>query len=109
MNIIRQFPLEMDKRTIYKLTQDEALKMSDCVGQQLEVEAFVIYDDVNAKGENVRLLSVLNEGKTYTTSSKTFIEKFEGMAELFAEDGFIFEVTSGLSKGGRTYYSCTLV
>ena len=51
MNIITTYPETLDKRTTYKITHDQALKMSDNVGTTIQVDAFILYEEINSKGE----------------------------------------------------------
>lgn len=108
MKILKQFPENLDKRTSYKMTKEDAIKLSDCEGQELQVDAFVYYEDTNSKGEEVTLLSILSDGKTYATLSQTFIDKFLDIDEEFRDDGYSVIVESGQSKNGRRYITCKL-
>lgn len=107
--ILKQYPENLDKKTVYKMTKEEALKISDCEGQVLQVDGFVLYEDVNARGEEVTLLSIFSEGKVYATLSSTFIDKFMDIDENFREEGYSIEVDGGTSKNGRHYITCKLV
>lgn len=109
MKVIEKYPETLDKKTAFKMTEDEAIKISECEGQVLEVEAFVLYEDLNSKGEAVTLLSILSAGNVYGTASPTFIEKFNKIADEFKEEGFSIEVIGGTSKAGRHYINCKLV
>lgn len=110
MNILKKMPqnLEEDKVTLYRLTKDICNKMKDCAGQRLSVEAYCLYEDVNTKGDQVTLLSIMSEGVVYTTSSQTFIDAFNDMIEVFEDDIPDIEVVEGTSKNNRSYITCRL-
>ena len=55
MKIIENYPETLDKKTAFKMTEEEAIKLTECEGQELQVDAYVLYEDVNAKGEEVTL------------------------------------------------------
>lgn len=109
MKIIENYPETLDKKTAFKMTEEEAIKLTECEGQELQVDAYVLYEDVNSKGEEVTLLSILSDNKVYATISNTFIDKFMKIANAFKEEGFSIEVVGGTSKAGRHYISCKVV
>lgn len=108
MKVLKQYPENMEKKKVYKMTREESLKLSDCEGQELQVDAYVFYEDLNAKGDNVTLLSILSGKEVYATVSKTFIDKFLEIDEMFREDGYSIIVDGGTSKNGRHYLTCKL-
>ena len=81
-------------------------KMSTVKGQTLDVDKWCIYIDVNNKtGEELELLSIMTpEHEVYATNSKTFIQSFRQIVEIFGTDGFNrITVESGTSKAGREF------
>ena len=108
MKVLKQYPEVLDKKTVFKMTKEESLKLSDCEGQELQVDAFVFYEDTNAKGENVELLAIKSNDNVYATVSKTFIDKFLEIDEMFRDDGYSIIVDGGTSKSGRHYLTCKL-
>lgn len=108
MKVLKQYPENLDKRSLYKMTKEDSLKIADVEGQELQVDAFVFYEDVNAKGEEVELLSIMSDNEIYSTISKTFIDKFMDIDEMFREEGYSIIVDGGTSKNGRHYLSCKL-
>lgn len=106
MNILKQYPENLDKKTVFRMTEEDTLKMSDVEGQELKVDAFVLYEDLNRDGEEVELLSIMSGEEVYSTVSKTFIEKFKKIDAKFSADGYSILVEGGTSKAGRHYLSC---
>lgn len=110
MNILKKMPqnLEEDKVTLYRLTKDISNKMKDCAGQELQIDAYCLYEDVNSKGDQVTLLSIMSDNEVFTTSSETFIDAFNGMIEVFGDDIPNIEVLEAVSKNNRSYITCRL-
>lgn len=105
MNIITS-NRELTKVEIYKLTiAPNIRKMSTIKGQRIEFDAFCIYIDKDHDGNEQQIISLLTqEGETFATNSKTFIESFSRIVEVFGADGFsAIEVATGTSKAGREY------
>ena len=98
---------ELTDEEVYLLCMQSFVnKMSDADGQVLELEAWALYKDVNAKGEENTVLSILTkEGDVYGTISKTFINEFGKMAQHFKSLNKI-KVFSGVAKNGRNFISC---
>ena len=99
---------------IYGMTKGTGIrKMQDAKGEVLTVDKFVLYDDVDQKGETMQVLAVETvSGVRYATNSKTFIRNFfdiistfEGMGETFK---MCFLVGNGTSKNGREYLTCDI-
>lgn len=111
MEVIRQYPEDMDKKTTYKLMNSNSTKkMLDAEGSQLEIGAWVIYEDSdNTTGEVKKVLSLgTTDGEIFGTISSTFIREFEKMADYFGDDLTDIKVISGKSKSGRTYITCDI-
>ena len=100
-------------KEMYHLTMNpNTAKMKDCKGQRIEFVAWALYQDVNRKsGELMDILAIRTpEGETFATNSPTFINDFISMWELFTNMGETvkaIEVTSGTSKAGREFITCT--
>ena len=97
----------------YYLTMSpEVKKLSDMVGAVLSVEKWAFYSDVNAKDEEVEILSFMtDEGEVYATNSATFATEFFRMIDLFADNGeevTAIKVVGGVSKNGRDFITCGL-
>ena len=108
---IKKKSQELDKKTIFRMTEsDSTVKMSDADGQVLEIAAWILYDDVNGKGEQVEVLSILTtEGEIYATISDTFKKKFSKMVDVFGSELDKIKIVSGTSKKGLGYISCDVV
>ena len=97
---------------IYRLTKSpNTQKMSDCVGQRIEVKAWCIYEDADKKTGDIKTILTLStpEGETFGTNSATFISDFLDMWALFEDAGETvnaINVLSGTSKNGRPFIMC---
>ena len=101
---------ELSNQEIYLLTMSQkADSMRNHIGERIDVSAWALFEDVDKKtGEVHEVLSVLStENETFSTISKTFMNDFMDMAELFHND-FAFEVITGKSKAGREFVTCVL-
>lgn len=81
-------------------------KMSTVKGQTLDVYLWCIYTDVNDKtGEEFELVSIMTpEHEVYATNSKTFVQTFREIVEVFGTDGFNkITVGVGTSNAGREF------
>ena len=102
---------ELSKREEYKLTAGKGVqKIQDSTGLVIDVDIWAEYEDVNAKGETVKVLSIMDkDGSIYTTVSETFKRSFYQIVEKWAgEDLPGILVLEGSTKNGRTYYDCTI-
>lgn len=99
---------------IFALTKgDDVKKMRDAEGETLEVKKFVIYDDVDVKGERMTVLAIETaSGVRYATNSKTFVRNFTDILEIHKAAGEAmptkFIVGSGTSNHGRKYLTCAV-
>lgn len=102
---------ELSKKDFYMMTLSPAIKkMKDSVGTVLDVDATVLYSDVNSDGKEVEVLSIMTkDGDVYATNSPTFKRDFQQIAELMAGEDYSIEVISGTSKADREFITCTLV
>ena len=99
---------ELTTEEMYYLTMSpETQKMSDNIGQVVDIEAWIIYQDVNKDGEMQKILSILTpEGETLATNSATFMGDFERLMDLFSQNNETVkrvEIISGTSKAGRQF------
>ena len=102
---------EFNKVEVYKMTQDQgALSVKDVPdGTTLQVSGYLLYEDVDHKGENHELLSVLGEdGTVWTCQSATFKRSLTQMAELFEDEPFSIKKMSGVTKANKEYVDCCL-
>lgn len=100
-------------KEIYNLTRSPATqKMKSVIGQRIEISAWALYEDVNKKtGDIQEVLSIITtEGEIFATNSPTFKEDFSDMFQIFRDMGeevHAITVTSGISKAGREFITCT--
>jgi hypothetical protein len=98
------------KREIYGLTKSpKILKMSEHVGEQLQVDQYLLYEDVENKDAPVQILSIRSGETVMATNSATVIKEFLGIVELMDGEPFAVEILAGTSKNGRTYVNVALV
>ena len=111
MEIIKTKSSELTKIEMYKMTHSPAIrKMKDVVGSNIDVIKFLMYKDMNARNEEVEILSIMdNDGTVYATNSASFKKEFELIEEIMDGEPFSIEVISGTSKAGRTFITCALV
>lgn len=102
---------EFNKVEVYKMTQDQgAVSVKDVSdGTILSVSGYLLYEDVDHRGETHELLSVLGEdGEVWTCQSATFKRSFTQMADLFEDEPFSIMKMSGVSKSNKDYVDCCL-
>lgn len=72
--------------------------------------AWVYYTDTNVTGNQVQVLSILDEdGTIYRTTSPSFYREFSDIFAAAKEDKlekYAIKKTSGVSRSGRTYLMC---
>ena len=104
--------LAESKVMIYKLTKAPSLSLQKMNEEQLSkaypVDAFLYYEDTNAKGETVNVLAILSGDVVLSTVGKTFIDSFFEIAELMGNDPFAIRVYVGESKSKRRFFDCVL-
>lgn len=111
-NIIKSYPEELTKTQKYFLTMNPiTVKMAECEGQVLDIEAWAIYTDEDFQtGEEKEVLAILTkEGETVATISSTFKREFLSIVDIFGDELEKIKVLSGKSKNGRTYVTCVYV
>lgn len=109
---ITKISKELSKKEQYKMTMDAGIKkMKDFVGASIDVYAYCVYKDFNSKdNKEVEVLSVMDtDGAVYATNSATFKKDFMNIAALMEGEDFSVGVTSGTSKAGREFITCTLL
>ena len=106
---------DLDGYAVYDHTRGESKSLKDIDNGALFVpEEIVCYTDTNSKGEEKTICSVITDQGTHvTTDSPYFREELLHIASL-AEQGLIdskytVRVVKQVSKGGRTFTTCTLV
>lgn len=112
MTIEKQFPEEISKKDLYKMTKGDTVSVRDGVGITFKTAAYILYQDTNQRGEDVEVLAIMAEDRTvYSTVSATFKQRFFDIVDTFGikdlPDTEIV-ITEGTSKAGRQYASCTI-
>lgn len=107
MNIITQSG-EFTKGEIFNLTQGTNLdKVSDHIGEVLELDKWVIYEDEDKDGKIQTVLALIEKnGLLSATISKTFIEQFKKLTEFMDGEEYSIRVVGGTSKNNREYITC---
>lgn len=109
MKVIKANKTTFDKREAYKLTKGETKSIQEATGLVLDVETWLEYEDQNQKGDTVRVLAIMDkEGQVYSTISETFKQRFYEIVDIFGDELPGILVTTGTSKAGRSYMSCTI-
>ena len=104
----------MSLKEVVSLTKgNDVKKMSDAVGEVLDFDKVVIYEDVNSKDEPMQVLAVQTaEGVKYATNSATFIRNYTEIMDIFKDSDeeapTTFKVGSGKSKAGRPFITCDI-
>jgi hypothetical protein len=113
MEILKTSKQLTTKEKYFLTMAPNAQKMKDAVSQRVEITAFCLYTDTNAKGEVQEILSIMTpEDEVFATISPTFKEDFFKLVDLFADNGETVNsivVTSGTSKAGREFITCVYV
>lgn len=111
MELIKKFPEDLDQRAVYKMMKSPNVKkMSDADDSILEVKAWIIYNDADAKtGEIREILTILTEdGEMFGTVSGIFQREFKDIVKFFGDDVGSITVISGKSKAGRNFITCSV-
>lgn len=88
----------------------EIRRMRDAEGMIVPVVNWMLYSDTDKDGNEQTLLSILSEENvSYATNSRTFIESFATLCDMFTESGeeiTAIKVIGGQSKAGRHFITC---
>ena len=79
MDVIKQFPEDMDARTAYKLMKSpEVKKMSEAEGSILQVASWIQYNSPDKETGEVKEVIAIEtvDGELFATISNTFREEF---------------------------------
>ena len=103
MDVIKQFPETLDKKTAYRMMKSpEVKKMVDAAGSILEVKSWLIFTDTNYSVMTIETV----DGEMFGTISESFMKAFEEITTFFGEDVGAIKVIAKQSKAGRTYLIC---
>lgn len=104
--------IKESKQLLYKMTVSAGQNVQKMTDEQrakaYPVDVYVLYQDVNEKGEEHQILSILSGKEKLTTISQTFIKSFMKIVDLMDGDPFGIIVTGGESKNGRKFVDCEL-
>lgn len=111
MEIIKSKNKTISVKEKYLMSMNpEIRRMSDAEGTTIPVLNWMIYLDTDSIGNEQTLLSILSEDNVaYVTNSKTFIESFSYLCDMFTESGeeiSVIKVIGGQSKAGRHFITC---
>lgn len=88
----------------------EIQRMRDAEGMVIPVKNWMLYSDLDKDGNVETLLSILTEDNVaYVTNSKTFIDSFSDLCDMFTDSGeeiAAVKVIGGQSKAGWHYITC---
>ena len=104
----------MSLKDVVALTKgNDIRKMKDAVGETLDFDQIVIYEDEDSKGNPMKVLAVkTTSGVKYATNSAVFIRNYEEIQSIFAESEeetpTTFKVGTGVSKSGREFITCDI-
>lgn len=99
---------------LYALAKgNDVRKMSDAIGEVIDIAKFVLYEDGEVEGKPVVILAVETvDGARYATNSKTFIRNYCDIVAIYEAGGeklpSRFIVGSRKSKSNRDYLTCDI-
>ena len=98
-----------DKKAVYKLTRAKGVNVKDLAnGDKLKVDAWALYSDVSAKGNEQTVLAIVSGECKYHTISPTFQRDFADIVSLMDGEDFTIIITKATSKAGREFVTCEL-
>lgn len=101
--------LAEDKRMLYKLVKARGVNVKDLdADSEHPVNAYLLYEGANTKGEEQTVLSILSGELKMQTISKTFIGSFFEIVELMGDEEFSIKIVKDTTKAGREFVSCEL-
>lgn len=111
MKIIRTKNENISVKEKYLMSMNpEIQRMRDMEGRVVPVINWMVYSDTDKEGNEQTLLSILSkENVAYATNSRTFIESFATLCDMFTESGeeiTAIKVIGGQSKAGRNFITC---
>lgn len=111
MKVIRTKNENISVKEKYLMAMNtEIRRMRDAEGMNVPVINWMIYSDTDKDGNEQTLLSILSEDNVaYATNSRTFIDAFSNLCDMFADSGeeiTAVKVIGGQSKAGRHFITC---
>lgn len=78
-------------------------------GQSIEVDGFIIFNDVKDNGDVQEIVSIITPSKkVYSGQSATFRQSLKDINDVMEGEKFSIIKISGKTKAGRDYINCTL-
>ncbi len=109
MRIIRQSK-EFTVGEMARLTMGNSTKLSVLENQIVDMDSYIIFEDVDrGTGETKTVLVLTAGGTKYGTISPTFINDFFQLVDMYDIGGIPFtrmKVVGGESKNGRHFIAC---
>lgn len=96
-----------DKKAEYNIVNARGGKLSDHVGERINIKAFAYIERVNTDGAvTVSFICETIDGEYLGTNSRSFIDGLDTYLGIFGEGDLLtegFEVEQAASKSGRHY------
>lgn len=111
MNIIAKSG-NLSMAEMYRLTKSpDVAKLSTIKNQELEIERFIVHEDVSTTGEKITVAAFESEqGEVFATNSPTFTRDFLDILTMCEEAGepapHKIKVLPKTGKSGREYIQC---
>lgn len=78
-------------------------------GESIQIDGFLIFDDIKDNGEIQELVSIITpDKKVYSGQSTTFRQSIKAIESVMDGEKFSIVKISGKTKAGRDYINCTL-
>ena len=111
MRVIRSKNENISVKEKYLMSMNpEIRRMRDAEGTTIPVVNWMLYVDKDKEGNEQTLLSILSEDNVaYATNSRTFIESFDTLCDMFEDAGeeiTAIKVIGGQAKVGRHFITC---
>lgn len=110
MNILKTSK-ELNPTETYLLTKSPSVVPVKSVEDNtvIAVKCWLLYTDIDSKGDEVELLSIMGEDNTVVAcQSATFKRSFADLVDIFGTSGFSIKKISGTTKSDRGYVNCDL-
>lgn len=114
MNILNKSG-ELTMAQLYKLSKSpEIAKLSTVKGEEIEIAAFLVYEDESADGSVTTVASFETvQGELYASNSVTFVRDFRDILAMCVEAGAPMpkriKVLPKVGKSGREYLQCVYI
>ena len=106
--------IENEVVLLYALTKGKknSVSVSKLNDEELEaeypVDVYLLYEDLNNKGEAVTLLSIMSGERVLTAQSATFQRSFFEILDIVGNKTFSIRVSDGKSRSDRRFMDCEL-